>query len=106
MSIKEMSSVLRPPSTQTYSLKVLVSWDHFLHLSMAILPVYLDWAHRVNETRSSCIVQPKRSAFVARKVRWDLKNYVCCLSTTMVDLSEFGKKKKYGEEFLRKTACV
>ena len=53
---------------------------------------------------SYCAAQ--RPALVAHKVKWDLENLVYRLSTSVLDLSEFGKTKKYCEGLLGKTACV
>ena len=74
---------------------------------MAIVSVNLDWARRMREIRGGRIELPKRPTHVAHKVKWDLENFVCCLSTSVIDVSEFGKERNMEKGCLeRRLMCV
>ena len=57
---------------------------------MAIVSVDPDWARRKREMRSGCIALHKSSAFVARKIKWDVDNFVFRLSASGVNLNALG----------------
>ena len=59
-----------------------------------------------SEMCSGRVSKPKHPVFVAGKTIWDLFMLVCHLSTSVVDLSDFGSWKKYGEALLGMKACV
>ena len=108
MSIKRIASVLRLPSTQAYSLKALfmsqlAHFSHFIWLSYRSIPIMLAANAKCEAIVLRC---PIVLLSLRIKVKWDLNNFVRRLSTSVVELSEFGMKKGYGEEQLGKTARV
>ena len=73
---------------------------------MAFVSSDPDYARRQREICSGRIEKPTSSGFVARKVKWGQEASICRLSTSVVDLSQFGSERKHGNSVLGMTAWV
>ena len=62
-----------------------------------------DYARRHREIQSRRIALPKRSDYEVHEVKCDLDNFLCGLSTNVVDICEFGSQKKHEDGVLGKT---
>ena len=67
---------------------------------MAIAVFDPDYARFNRKESNGHIAMPKCSANVAHKAKWDLDKLDCRLSTSVVDLSDLGSRKKHHEELL------
>ena len=62
-----------------------------------IEPFNLDYALRKREMGGGRIMVHKRPAFVALRAKYHPNKLTCCVSTNVVDLSDFGSRKKHGK---------
>ena len=65
-----------------------------------------DYVRRQYDMHRGRVMKPKCSAFIDNKVMWSIDALKRRLSTSVVDFSKFGSKKRHGNSLLDMTGCV